>query len=75
MTDDKPLDYDHLLSHAQALFPASTVAVIHTPDEIIHIDVDGHRYTFEIGSDDDEYLFTDGKSAFSIPLMEIDWDS
>jgi hypothetical protein len=75
MCDDKPLDYDHLSSHAQALFPGSTVAVIHTPDEIIHIDIDGHRYTFEIGSDDAEYRFTDGQSAFSIPLMEIDWDS
>ena len=48
--------------------------MIHTPDEIIHIDVDGHRYTFGIGSDDDAYVFADGKDAFSIPLMEIDWD-
>lgn len=69
---DKPTDYEHLLQHAVRLFPNSEVDVIHTPDEIIHIDVDGHRYTFEIGSDDDEYFFTDGKTAFSIPLMEID---
>lgn len=33
-----------------------------------------NAYTFEIGSDDDEYLFTDGEASFSIPLMEIDWD-
>jgi hypothetical protein len=75
MPDDEPLDRLHLLSHARALFPDASIEVIYTPDEIIHIDVDGHRYTFEIGSDDDEYLFTDGKNAFSIPLMEIDWDS
>lgn len=74
MSDDAPLDRAHLLSHAQALFPGAMIEVIHMPDEIIHIDVGEHRYTFEIGSDDDEYLFTDGKTSFSIPLMEIDWD-
>ncbi|MES2175453.1 MAG: hypothetical protein V4523_16090 [Pseudomonadota bacterium] len=74
MSEDEPLDRLHLLSHAQALFPAAVIEVIHTPDEIIHIDVDGHRYTFEIGSDDDEYLFSDGKALFAIPLMQIDWD-
>ncbi|GLV30095.1 hypothetical protein TomTYG75_26110 [Sphingobium sp. TomTYG75] len=70
MHDNEPLDRSHLLSHAQALFPGAMIEVIHTPGEIIHIDVDGHRYTFEIGSDDDEYLFTDGKTSFSIPLMK-----
>lgn len=74
MSDDEPLDRAHLLSHAQALFPGAMINVIHTPDEIIHLDVDGHRFTFEIGSDDDEYFFTDGNAAFTIPLMEIDWD-
>lgn len=74
MSEDEPLDRSHLQSHAHALFPGAVIDVIHTPNEIIHIDVDGHRYTFEIGSDDDKYLFTDGKHAFTIPLMEIDWD-
>ena len=74
MSNHEPLDWSHLLSHAQALFPGANIVVIHTPEEIIHIDVDGHRYTFEIGSDDDEYFFTDGKASFSIPLMEIDWN-
>lgn len=74
MSDHEPLDRLHLLSNAQALFPGAVIEVTHMSDEIIHIDVDGHRYTFEIGSDDDEYLFTDGKASFSIPLMEIDWD-
>ena len=36
----------------------------------VHIDVDGHRFTFEIGSDDDFYAFTDGERSFNIPLME-----
>ena len=74
MSDYEPLDRLHLLSHAQALFPGAVIAVIHTPDETIHIDVDGHRFTFEIGSDDDEYFFTNGKASFSIPLLEIDRD-
>ena len=74
MSDHEPLDRLHLLSHAQALFPGAVIEVIHMPDEIIHLDVNGHRYTFEIGSDDDEYIFTDGKTTFSISLMEIDED-
>ena len=74
MPDNEPLDWLHLLSHAQALFPGTVIAVIHTPDEIIHIDVDQHRYTFEIGSDDDKYVFTDGKRGFSIPLMDFGKD-
>lgn len=74
MTDSEPLDRSHLSSHAQTLFPGAVIDVVYTPDEIIHIEVDGRRYTFEIGSDDDEYVFTDGKASFSIPLMETGWD-
>jgi hypothetical protein len=70
MPDYLPLDREHLLSHAQALFPGMAVNLIYALDEIIHIDVGNHRYTFEIGSDDDEYVFTDGKSTFTIPLMD-----
>ena len=70
MSDYEPLDRSHLFSHAQALFPGAVIEVIHMPDEIIHIEVDGHRYTFEIGSDDDEYVFTDGHTTFTIPLLE-----
>lgn len=63
-------DHDHLLDHAQRRFPGARIDVIHTDDEIIHIDVNGHRYTFEITSDDEEYVFTDGRETFTIPLME-----
>ena len=72
MSDGEPLDRSHLLSHAQPLFPGAVIDVIHTLNEIIYLDVDGHRFTFEIGSDDDAYVFTDGNAAFTIPLMEID---
>lgn len=74
MPTTEPSDRLHLLSQAQALFPDAVIDVIHTPDEIVHIDVNGHRYTFEIGSDDDEYVFTDGVTAFTIPLMHFDED-
>jgi hypothetical protein len=63
-------DHVHLLAHAKAIFPGSTISITHTDDEVIHIDVDGVRYTFEIGSDDEEYVFTKGNDTFRIPLMD-----
>ena len=72
MSDEKPLDYEHLLEQARLKFPGRGILVTHAADEIIHVDVDGHRFTFEIGSDDDAYVFTDGKTAFTIPLLESD---
>ena len=63
-------DHEHLLDHAQRLFPDAEIHITHTDDEIIHIDVNGHRFTFEITSDDEEYVFTDGSEKFTIPLME-----
>jgi hypothetical protein len=70
MPDYEPPDRRHLLSHAQTLFPLATIELIYAPDEIIHIDVDGCRYTFEIGSDDCEYYFSNENNAFVIPLMD-----
>ncbi len=70
MATDLPTDYVHLLSHAQALFPDTDIKVVHTPDEMIQIDADGQRFIFEIGSDDDAYVFSDGPTSFIIPLME-----
>jgi hypothetical protein len=63
-------DHEHLFDHAQRLFPGASIEVTHTDDEVIYIDVDGHRFTFEITSDDEEYVFTDGRDTFTIPLME-----
>lgn len=63
-------DYHHLLDQAQLQFPRAAVEVIHTDDEVIYIDVDGHRFTFEATSEDEEYLFSDGRTTFTIPLME-----
>lgn len=71
MPNNQPADYEHLLAHAQALFPAADIRITHTPDEVIYIDVDRCRFTFEIGSDDDAYVFSDGQTSFTIPLMEI----
>jgi hypothetical protein len=70
VTNDSYADYDYLREHAQRLFPGASIEVIHADDEVIHIDVDGHRFTFEITSDDEEYVFYDGRKSFRIPLME-----
>ncbi|MXP09633.1 hypothetical protein [Pseudoblastomonas halimionae] len=72
MTHPEPADYDHLMRHARARFPGASITITHTEDERIHIDADGARYTFDIGSDDDEYLFVGRLGSFAIPLM--DWD-
>jgi len=55
-------DHEHLLVHARQLFPSATIFVTYEDDEIIHVEVDQVRYTFEIGSDDDEYLFSNGQT-------------
>ena len=66
---EKPADYDHLIQYAQRRFSGARIAILYTDNEIIHIDVDGHRFTFEIGSDDDAYIFSDGVTGFDIPLF------
>ncbi len=66
---NKPADYLHLLQHAWDLFPDAIIELIYN-DETIYLDVDGHRFTFEIGSDDDYYVFSDSETSFVIPLME-----
>lgn len=72
---EQPADYDHLLTHAQNLFPGFHIEVIYTEDEIIYIDVSGRRFKFEIGSDDDAYIFDDGIKSFAIPLFyDGTWD-
>lgn len=73
----KPVDYLHLLQHAWDLFPGAMIDIIYGDDEMIHVDVDDRRFTFEIGSDDDCYEFSDGETSFMIPLMENpegNWD-
>lgn len=68
-------DYDHLMQNAMRLFPGAHIDISYTEDEIIHIDVGGHRFTFEIGSDDDTYIFHDGVTAFTIPVfLDPTWD-
>ena len=66
----KPADYLHLLQYTWDMFPGAIIGVEYGEDETIHITVDDRRFTFEIGSDDDCYTFTDGETSFVIPLME-----
>jgi hypothetical protein len=70
VTNSSYRDYDYLREHAQRLFPGAFIEVIHTDDEVIHIDVNGRRFSFQITSDDPEYKFSDGRTTFTIPLME-----
>ncbi len=74
--DMLPDDHDHLLSHARTLFPDCMIGIVYD-NEVIHIDVGARRFTFEIGSDDDTYVFSDGQDTFVIPLWEnpdANWD-
>ena len=66
---NNPADHDHLFDHASRRFPGARIAITYTAEEIFHIDVDGRRYTFEISSDDDAYIFSDGVTTFTIPLF------
>jgi hypothetical protein len=69
---DMPADYDHLLHHAQRLFPGVRIAITYDLEaDMISLAVDDRRFTFEVGSDDDAYVFVAGDDAFEIPLMEI----
>ena len=68
------LDHDHLLDHARRLYPNSKIQITYTDDEIIYIDVNGNRFTFEITSDDEKYVFTGGQTTFTIPLMDCEDD-
>lgn len=72
---EKPADYDHLMEHARQRFPDARIDITYTDNDVIHIDVDRRRFTFEIGSDDDAYIFSDGATVFEIPLfLDPTWD-
>ena len=61
----------HLIRHAQARFPGSRITVTQDFDnEVIRLEIDGVTYTFEIGSDDDRYVFVGPDRAFDLPLMD-----
>lgn len=70
MTPSK-LERLHLTRHAQTLFPGSQITVTQDFDnEVIRLEIDGVTYTFEIGSDDDRYVFVGPDRAFDLPLMD-----
>jgi hypothetical protein len=70
MTASDFADRDHLTKHAKALFPDATISIRYTDDESNHLIVNDVDFIFAIGSDDDEYIFTNGNNAFRIPLMD-----
>lgn len=65
------LERQHLTRLAQALFPGARIKVTQDFDnEVIHLEIDGVLYRFEIGSDDDRYIFVGPDRAFDLPLMD-----
>ncbi len=65
-------DYAHLTAQTKQLFPDSRVVVYYPTEEVIHILIDDRLFVFELGSDDECYLFSNGEEYFEIPLM--DWE-
>jgi hypothetical protein len=63
-------DYAYLTAQAKRLFPNSHVIVSYPQDEVIHILIDDRLFVFEIGSEDEEYVFSNGDDCFKIPLMD-----
>jgi hypothetical protein len=68
-----PADRQHLLDHARKLFPSSSIDLSYDLEsEVIYVHVDAAEFVFEIGSDDDAYVFVGQHSGFTIPLMDPD---
>lgn len=65
-------DHAYLTAQTKRLFPDSRVLVTYPKDEVINILVDDRLFVFEIASDNDEYVFSNGDECFTIPLMN--WD-
>ena len=63
-------DFEYLTVQSRRRFPYSQISVFYPEDEVIHILIDGRLFVFEIGSDDDAYVFTNRTEAFEIPLLD-----
>ena len=64
---DEQAERNHLIAEASKLFPNTTITIDYDDDdEAIHLDIDGTRYTFGTGSDDDVYVFRSGNDRIVI---------
>lgn len=63
-------DHSYLTQCVQQLFPCSSVIVTYPFEEVINIQIDDRLFVFEVGSEDESYIFDDGRTTFTIPLME-----
>lgn len=67
---DEQAERDHLISEASKLYPIASITVDYDDeDEMIHLTIDGMRYTFHVGSDDDAYVFCSDDRRIVIPAL------
>ena len=68
---DDQAERDHLINEASKLFPNSTISLEYGDQyEEIHLYIDGARYTFNVGSDDDVFVFYAGNNRIVIPALD-----
>jgi hypothetical protein len=61
---------DYIREQFAQRFPAARISVTVLDDETIVVSVDGDRWTMEIGSDDDEFVFTRDGDEIRFPFEE-----
>ena len=71
MTYDERAERDHLISEALEVYPNASISIDYDDeDEAIHLTIDGMRFTFNVGSDDDAYVFQSGDHRIVIPALD-----
>jgi len=69
---DEQTERDHLIAEASKLYPNASVSIHYDDgDEAIHLEIDGTRFTFHSGSDEDDfYVFCSGDDRIVIPALD-----
>jgi len=69
---DEQTERGHLIAEASKLFPNASISIhFDDEDEAIYLTIDDVRYTFNLGSDDDEaYVFCSGADRIALPAFD-----
>jgi len=68
---DEKAERNYLIKEASKLYPNASITVDYDDeDEAIHLDIDGTRYTFQVGSDDDAYVFQSSGARIMLPALD-----
>jgi hypothetical protein len=68
---DEQAERNHLIAEASKLFPNASVKIEYDDElEAIHLDIDGARYTFYVGSDNDAYVFCSDTNRIVMPALD-----